>query len=166
MKYSVATTVPSTTRIIGIAEVMSRTGDSKSKIYRDMRAGKFPLQAKKLEGSRSAGWFEDEIDAHLEARRPDSEIRVHQPGAKPDHTPRDRQLSSARLPTGDSRLVANSNPAGQKSVVTSAETTFVAMGMKINGSEVYCHKPSRKLYIEVGSISQDALARLDQRRLQ
>src|ERR1039458_1686727 len=61
-------------RIVGLPEVVERTHWSKSKIYRDMKAGKFPKQAKNLEGSRSAGWFEDEIDEFLEARRPESSL--------------------------------------------------------------------------------------------
>jgi len=44
-------------RIIQLAEVIARTGHSKSKIYRDMKARKFPQQAKKLDGSISAGWL-------------------------------------------------------------------------------------------------------------
>src|ERR1700682_3079202 len=69
-------------RIIGLAEVKARTGYSKSKIYRDMKAGKFPKQAKRLQGSTSAGWFEDDIDAFLEQRRPDSNSSGNCPPTK------------------------------------------------------------------------------------
>lgn len=63
---------PPKSRIIGLDEVKVHTNYSKSKIYRDMRTGKFPPQAEKLEGSTSAGWFEDDIDAFLEGLRPES----------------------------------------------------------------------------------------------
>ncbi|MFP5206137.1 MAG: helix-turn-helix transcriptional regulator [Acidobacteriota bacterium] len=56
-------------RIIGLKEVMLRVPWSKTKIYRDMKAGKFPPQAQKLEGSTSAGWHEDAIDNFVESLR-------------------------------------------------------------------------------------------------
>jgi predicted DNA-binding transcriptional regulator AlpA len=54
-------------RIIGLKEVIAHTNDSKSKIHRLIHEGKFPKHANKLDGTTSAGWFENQIFAYLEA---------------------------------------------------------------------------------------------------
>ncbi len=61
---------PRSSRIIGLNEVILRTHLSKTSVYRMIGLGLFPEQAKKLNGSRTAGWFEDDIDAWIEGRRP------------------------------------------------------------------------------------------------
>lgn len=52
-------------RIIPLWEVKHRTSRSRSSVYRDMAQGKFPKQVRV--GKRAVGWFEDEIEAWLEA---------------------------------------------------------------------------------------------------
>lgn len=48
---------------------MKRVGLSKTTIYDRIKKGEFPAQAKLLDGSRTAGWFEDEIEDYLAKRR-------------------------------------------------------------------------------------------------
>ena len=50
-------------KIIRINEVKSRVGKCRATIYRGMAAGTFPLAVKM--GENSIGWFEDEIDGHI-----------------------------------------------------------------------------------------------------
>src|ERR1035437_10565475 len=60
---------PKHTKIIDLREVMLRTRFGKTKIYGLIKQDKFPPQANRLEGSCSAGWYEDEIDAYIESGR-------------------------------------------------------------------------------------------------
>lgn len=55
-----------TNRVIGLDEVMSRTGLSRSTIYAWMNAGLFP-QRRKL-GPRRVGWLESDIEAWIMQR--------------------------------------------------------------------------------------------------
>jgi prophage regulatory protein len=52
-------------RILRLPAVRAKTGDSKSTIRRKELAGKFPRRVQI--GEQAVGWFEDEIDAYLEA---------------------------------------------------------------------------------------------------
>jgi prophage regulatory protein len=52
-------------RILRLPAVEAKTGDSKSTIRRKEVAGLFPRRVQI--GPNAIGWFEDEIDAHLEA---------------------------------------------------------------------------------------------------
>ena len=56
----------SATRIIRLPEVMSRTGKSRSTIYQEIKAGKFPEPVKI--GKRASGWVESEVEAVNQAR--------------------------------------------------------------------------------------------------
>ena len=58
-------------RILRLKEVMHRTGDSRSSIYRLDKKG-ILRRAKHLAGSHTAGWLEDSVDAYIESRRPDA----------------------------------------------------------------------------------------------
>jgi prophage regulatory protein len=62
-------------RILRLPAVLARTGDSKSTIRRKELAGIFPRRIQT--GPNSVGWFEDEVDAYLEAlpRKRLSDIR-------------------------------------------------------------------------------------------
>ena len=145
-------------RIIGLAEVMARTGPSKSKIYRDMKARKFPQQAKKLDGSISAGWFEEDIDEFIERRRPEStpaatrfpaeEVSRAQ-AADSDHSGRPFPLN-LRPGTGPQRQPGK----------TAEDETLIRTGMKLQGQDVFCHVPSRRLLVAVGSMSDEYLMAL------
>jgi prophage regulatory protein len=53
-------------KILRLADVMSKTGLSKTSVYEYITAGNFPKQIKL--GPRSAGWVEAEIDAWLASR--------------------------------------------------------------------------------------------------
>ena len=53
-------------KIIRSAEVRSRTGKSRTQLWRDVRAGLFPAPVEL--GVNSIGWFEDEVEAWIESR--------------------------------------------------------------------------------------------------
>jgi prophage regulatory protein len=60
---------PKHARIIRLPEMIQRVGFGKTKIYDLIKKGQFPGQAKMLIGSRTAGWYEDEIDVYVESGR-------------------------------------------------------------------------------------------------
>ncbi|HEY7235559.1 MAG TPA: AlpA family phage regulatory protein [Gemmatimonadaceae bacterium] len=53
-------------RVLGLPAVMDRTNLSKSHIYAEMRAGRFPKSV--TLSTNKVGWFEHEIDAWLRDR--------------------------------------------------------------------------------------------------
>lgn len=59
------TSRPRGRRILRLAQVIDRTGLSRSKIYKDMILGRFPRVVKL--GAKSVGWIESEIDAYVDA---------------------------------------------------------------------------------------------------
>jgi predicted DNA-binding transcriptional regulator AlpA len=148
----------SKSRIIGLDEVKFRTHWSKSKIYRYMKRGKFPPQAKKLEGSRSAGWYEGDIDDFIESLRPE-------PAAK-DRRARAREVSQGEFAETDHphrplSLNPRNGTAPLRRVVKAEEDeTLIRTGMKLQGQDVFCHLPSQRLLVAVGSMSEEYLAAL------
>lgn len=54
------------TRLMRLAEVVERTGRTKSPLYRDIAAGAFPAPVHI--GPRAARWVESEVDAWIAAR--------------------------------------------------------------------------------------------------
>jgi prophage regulatory protein len=50
-------------------EVLRRTGMKKTQLDEAIREGKFPRGVPVFEDGRALGWFEDEVDAHIESRR-------------------------------------------------------------------------------------------------
>ncbi len=145
-------------RIIGLKEVMFRIPWSKSKIYRYMKAGKFPPQAKKLEGSTSARCHEEDIDDFLEAIRPEptakdrsalaSEV-LQGEVAEADHSHRPLPLN-----------LRNGTAPQRRTVKAAEDETLIRTGMKLKGQDVFCHLPSRKLLVAVGSMSDECVAAL------
>jgi predicted DNA-binding transcriptional regulator AlpA len=147
-------------RIIGLEEVKARTRYSKSKIYRLMLKGQFPQKAKKLAGSRSTGWLEDEIDAHIEALRPEpieASVEgqpVHIPVAKVISKPSKRDsMVSASLGVTASKGTTVANPKW-------IDTSLISIGNDREGSEMFLHMPSRQLLVVVGTASPELLRRL------
>jgi prophage regulatory protein len=55
--------------MLRLPAVKQRVGMSTSQIYAEMAEGRFPPSAALFEGARAQGWFDDEIDAHVETRR-------------------------------------------------------------------------------------------------
>jgi prophage regulatory protein len=53
-------------RFLRLADVMARTGLSRSSIYQNISEGKFPQNVSL--GSRSVGWLESEIDRWIQDR--------------------------------------------------------------------------------------------------
>lgn len=53
-------------RFLRLADVMARTGLSRSSIYQSISEGNFPQNINL--GARSVGWLESEIDAWIQAR--------------------------------------------------------------------------------------------------
>jgi predicted DNA-binding transcriptional regulator AlpA len=143
-------------RIIGLKEVMRRVPWSKSKIYRDMKTGKFPPQAEKLEGSTSAGWHEDAIDDLVESLRP-------KVAPKESGSPAKEALlgEAGQADHPDRPLPLNLGPRTaprRRQANTAEDETLIRTGMKLQGQDVYCHVPSRRLLVAVGSISDEYLA--------
>lgn len=71
-------------RILRLPAVLAKTGLSKSTIRRKELAGVFPRRVQC--GENAVGWYEDEVDAHLEAlpRKQLTGIKEElQPGASP-----------------------------------------------------------------------------------
>jgi len=148
----------SKSRIIGLKEVLSRVPWSKSTIYRNMKAGKFPPQADKVDGSTSAGWLEDTIDEFVESLRPE-------PVAK-DRSVFEKEASQGEVAGADHRsrpfpldLRTGTAPT-QRAVKAAEEETLIRTGMKLQGQDVFCHLPSRKFLVAVGSMSDEYLAAL------
>ena len=56
--------VMSDKRLIGTKEVLRKRGDSKSKLYKDLKEGKFPLPIK--HGTKSL-WLESEVDSWIDS---------------------------------------------------------------------------------------------------
>lgn len=50
----------------------------------------------------------------------------------------------------------------QRAVKAAEEETLIRTGMKLQGQDVFCHLPSRKLLVVVGSISDECLTALGQ----
>lgn len=145
-------------RIIGLKEVMLRVPWSKTKIYGYMKAGKFPPQAKKLEGSTSAGWYEEDVDDFVESLRPNPADKdgsalgseLSQEGvAEEDHPRRPLPLE-----------LRNGTAPARRAMKAAEDETLIRTGMKLQGQDVYCHVPSRKLLVAVGSMSDEYLAAL------
>jgi len=53
-------------RFLRLADVMARTGLSRSSIYQNINEGKFPQNINI--GTRSVGWLESEIDTWMQIR--------------------------------------------------------------------------------------------------
>jgi prophage regulatory protein len=59
--------MPTFRKILRKRAVVEKTGLSKATIDRQEARGLFPSRI--LLGERSVGWYDDEVDAHLESRR-------------------------------------------------------------------------------------------------
>jgi predicted DNA-binding transcriptional regulator AlpA len=148
----------SKSRIIGLPEVMERTNYSKSKIYRDMKTEKFPLQARKLDGSTSAGWFEDDIDEFLEGRRPESSRHgIH---GLPEVARQGDVAVFGTHQTGRAKFNPEAVSRSQTRRI-GEDQTLIRTGIKLNGADVFCHAPTRKLLVVVGSIEEEWLSALE-----
>ena len=145
-------------RIIGLEEVLSRVPWSKSTIYRYVKAGKFPPQADKVDGSTSAGWLEDAIDDFVESLRPE-------PAAK-DRRPLVKEVSQGVVAETDHSLrplslnLRNGTTPKRRTMKAEEDETLIRTGMKLQGQDVFCHLPSRNLLVVVGSMSDECLAAL------
>jgi predicted DNA-binding transcriptional regulator AlpA len=147
----------SKSRITKLQEVMYRTSLSKSKIYRDMKTGKFPPQAKKMEGSTSAGWYEDDIDEFIDARRPKSSLYESQ--ASPKGAQQGDVVNLAIHHQDRENLHLSSVPKPQAKSVEH-EQRLIRTGMKLDGADVYWHPPTGKLVVFVGSMPDEWLSGL------
>jgi len=54
------------TKLLRLAEVMARTGQSRSSLYLAINRGSFPKQI--LIGSRAVGWVEEEVESWIQDR--------------------------------------------------------------------------------------------------
>lgn len=146
---------PKSPRIIGLKEVILRTHSSRTSVYRMMGLGLFPAQATKLNRSRTAGWFENDIDAWIEERRPRkawadrSQVAASQP---PDSSENGRTARS--VPDLSIHAVDR-----QKTQVPAArESNLIPTGLIFLGRVVYLHQPTKQLLLDIGKL--DSLSEL------
>lgn len=148
---------PSSSRILRLPEVMRRVGLSKTTIYDRIKKGEFPAQAKLLDGSSTAGWFEDEIEAYL------ATLRVAKP--MPPSSAEISQANPVNAASAQTRFV----PAPKDRVLKSTplhkgslkhEDMLIATSMQILGCQVYLHKTTGKLLLDIGLLSSSSLAPL------
>jgi prophage regulatory protein len=139
---------PSPSRILRLPEVMRRVGLSKTTIYDRIKKGEFPAQAKLLDGSATAGWFEDEIEAYLAARRitkpklPSSAGISQAKPVNPTNAP-------TRFEPATKARVLKSTPF-QKEEGPNHEDMLIATSMQILGCQVFLHKTTGKLLLDIG----------------
>jgi len=62
-----ASTVSASLQILRRPQVESITGLSRSTLYAEIKAGRFPKQVQ-LTSKRCVGWISDEINAYIQAR--------------------------------------------------------------------------------------------------
>ena len=143
---------PKHPRIIRLSELIQRVGYGKTKIYDLMKKGEFPQKAKQLHGSRTAGWFEDDIDAYIESRRDNrpqlwkndncafgSDDRiVHPEIAQQQNAPPKKEVIKPY-----NARIAKPNPHPQ-------EQGLIATGMQLGGQTVYFHPASGKFLLDLG----------------
>jgi predicted DNA-binding transcriptional regulator AlpA len=140
---------------------MAHTNYSKSKIYRLIHEGKFPKQANKLDGTTSAGWFEDQILAYLEALRPKlvEGVSLHVPDYIPDPPVARKNPKSRVFDRGSFKAAASLEPNVDVSLKWT-DTSLILIGKSCDGSEMFLHKPSRQILAVVGTASVELLRKL------
>jgi prophage regulatory protein len=149
---------PSPSRILRLPEVMKRVALSKTTIYDRIKKDEFPAQSKLLDGSTTAGWFEDEIEAYLAARRIAKPKMPHSAGisqAKP--------VSPTNAPTRPVPAIKDRVPKStpfQKDECSKHEDMLIATSMQILGCQVFLHKTTGKLLLDIGLLSSSSLAPL------
>lgn len=131
-------------RILRLPEVMKRVGLSKTTIYDRIKKGEFPAQAKLLDGSRTAGWFEDEIDDYLAARRVAKPVQPSSLAAS--------KTTPVKTDNSQTRFAPSHIDRSQKSI-QAPEEILIATNMKILGCQVFLHKTTGKLLLDIGSSS-------------
>ena len=152
---------PKHAKIIDLREVMLRTGYGKTKIYGLIKKNRFPPQANRLDGSCSAGWYEDEVDLYIESGRNNRSQKwkeaVDVVGIKnragtsdvtQGSTPRNEKVTKskyARVATADVQL---------------QEQGLIATGLELFGRMVYLHRPSGKLLLDVGQALAPLLSQI------
>lgn len=137
-------------RIIRLQEVIRRVGMGKTSVYEALKRGLFPAQAKQLNGSRSAGWFEDEIDKYLAARRNDRQrAGVETPNGGNQGSD---QPSAALLPVPSATKLRTKSARQQIPITVPAyhEGDLMLTGMKLMGGDVYLHHATGRLFLELG----------------
>lgn len=102
--------------------------------------GLFPEQAKKLNGSRTAGWFEDDIDAWIEGRRP-GKTWASQPPSESGKTVRS---------VPDQSIHAVDRQKTQ--APTMQESSLVPTGLVVFGRVVYLYQPTNQMLLDIGKL--------------
>lgn len=147
-------------RIIRLPEVIRRAGVSKSTIYDRMNKGQFPAQAKPLKGSPTAGWYEDEIDAHIESREARPRLKVE--AVNPSQTAPSADLPTVALrwvPLPKEDMAKPGRLRKSKGQKASNEPGLMATDMKITGyDEVYLQTSTGKLFGEIGRLPESLLS--------
>lgn len=141
---------PEHRRKIRLPEVLERTGLRRSTVYEKMEEGSFPKQAK-APGTRTAMWWEDEIDDWNASPTKASSPRFKAgspPGRQQKQVSAESEISLRVAPahgTSRQKQILPRRPGGE---MTGLERT----GITFLGQEVYLHTASKKLLLDVGSL--------------
>lgn len=145
---------PRHSRILRLKEVKERTGYSRTTLYRLKNLGILP-QADKLEGSTSAGWFEDVVDDFVESRRPgpvESEA-----SSIPGAVKIPQAVAPIRSERGIEPSARQEGGRGGMSRALSRQPSpgadLIATGFKLLGCEIYVHSATRRGFLDLGKMS-------------
>lgn len=158
-------------RKIRLPEVLRRTGLSRSTVYELMEQDLFPAEAKSL-GTRTAMWWEDEIDEWNEC--PDKVAwRARRSGTPPAqrHNGTSTESETTTKPRTATGTRKNEKPAkgnwasGRRPPAARKPSGKMSglqeTGMIFFGHDVYRHIESNHLLLDVGFALPESLARTD-----
>lgn len=147
---------PQHRRKIRLPEVLRRTGLSRSTLYELMENDIFPAQAK-AHGTRTAMWWEDEVDDWNESPANVSPQKFGG-GSLPDCRPKEVFAGSEedRRPPLLHAATPRKHDNGKES--STKMSGLKKTGMTILGREVYRHIASNRLLLDVGVSLPEPLA--------
>jgi len=141
--------------------VIRRVGKGKTSIYLDLKRGLFPPQARQLHGSRTAGWFEDDIDRYLAERRSGRQWAGSE--AANGRVEGSNRASAPLMPVESAPKLKTKTARPQIPATVSAhhEGDLMMTGMKLMGGDVYLHHATGRLFLELGRAPGILVAKID-----
>ncbi len=148
---------PKPTELINLQEVMRRISLSRSTVYRWMRLGRFPKQAKKENGTTSALWFKDEVDAFIATlRNPASGSPAPPPSITPNTNSR-QSPAEIRLTSHSPQLgVTQDKPASSKKLRPlgiGSEACLIVGPLLIGTQEAFFDPQSGRIFEVIGQLT-------------
>lgn len=148
---------PKPTELIGLQEVMRRVQRSRSTIYRWIDRGIFPRQAKKDDGTTSALWFSDEINAFIARGR-------NSPSGAPASPPSLTLSMNSRQSSAEIRLTSHSpqlgvtrdKPASSKKLRPrgiGSEACLIVGPLLIGTQEAFFDPQSGRIFEVIGQLA-------------